>query len=309
MPAASQPRFTRAAVRTTPLSRRRAVWSVQELTQAGVTRSAIAANLAARRWRRCGRAIVLHAGPPTSHQRWRAALITCGPGTMLTAFTAAEFAGLTGWQRQRIHVLGPPGARDPRPTELPIRLHRTADWPVPPWRGTRCQPPADALLVAAATFASPRPAAGLLAAAVQQGIVTGPQLLASLERARRVRHRSLLVAATHDIIGGAQALSEIDFGRLCRLHGLPLPERQAVRRDSTGRRRYLDAVWRQPGGGLLVAEVDGAVHLNPRRWWDDQFRQNELALDGAVVLRFPSVIVRTQPGQVVAQLRRALGCR
>ncbi|MBV9822231.1 MAG: hypothetical protein JO144_08305, partial [Actinobacteria bacterium] len=241
---------------------------------AGVTRSAITANLAARRWQRCGRAIVLHAGPPTTHQRWRAALITCGPGTVLTAFTAAEFAGLVGWQRTQIHVLGPPGARSPRPTELRLRLHRTADWPVLLWRGTRCQPPAGALLVAAATFASPRPACGLLAAAVQQSIVTGLQLLAALEFSRRVRHRAMLVAATHDILGGAQALSEIDFGRLCRSHGLPAPERQAVRRDNTGRRRYLDAVWRQPDGGLLVAEVDGAVHLSPRRWWDDQFRQN-----------------------------------
>jgi very-short-patch-repair endonuclease len=56
----------------------------------------------------------------------------------------------------------------------------------------------------------------------------------------------------------------------------------------------------------VVAEVDGALHLAVRRWWDDQLRQNELSLADALVLRFPSVVVRTEPGQVADQLRRAL---
>lgn len=56
----------------------------------------------------------------------------------------------------------------------------------------------------------------------------------------------------------------------------------------------------------MVAEVDGAIHLTVRRWWDDQLRQNELSLANALVLRFPSVIVRTEPARVAEQLRRAL---
>jgi hypothetical protein len=52
--------------------------------------------------------------------------------------------------------------------------------------------------------------------------------------------------------------------------------------------------------------VDGALHLTPRRWWDDQLRQNELSLADALVLRFPSVVVRTQPDVVARQLRQAL---
>jgi very-short-patch-repair endonuclease len=56
----------------------------------------------------------------------------------------------------------------------------------------------------------------------------------------------------------------------------------------------------------VVVEVDGAMHLIAARWWSDQLRQNELVLGGAIVLRFPSVIVRTEPSVVVDHLRRAL---
>jgi len=110
----------------------------------------------------------------------------------------------------------------------------------------------------------------------------------------------------HDIAGGAQALSEIDFRGLCRRNRLPRPIQQRVRQEPSGRRRYLDASWRRADGRLVVVEVDGALHLNQARWWDDQLRQNELALADALVLRFPSVIVRAEEATVVRQLRRAL---
>jgi hypothetical protein len=112
--------------------------------------------------------------------------------------------------------------------------------------------------------------------------------------------------AVADIAQGSDALSEIDFVRLCRRFGLPAPQQQTVRREADGRRRYLDATWRRRDGRLVVAEVDGALHLDQRRWWDDQQRHNELVLGDAIVLRFPTVVVRTQPLVVAQQLRRAL---
>jgi hypothetical protein len=52
--------------------------------------------------------------------------------------------------------------------------------------------------------------------------------------------------------------------------------------------------------------VDGALHLAVTRWWDDQLRQNEFVIADRVVLRFPSVVVRTEASIVADQLRRAL---
>jgi hypothetical protein len=129
---------------------------------------------------------------------------------------------------------------------------------------------------------------------------------AALDSAPRLRHRGVLVAAIHDIGQGAEALSEIDFIRLCRRFGVPKPRHQAVRTQPDGRRRYLDAEWTRADGQPVAAEVDDALHLTPRRWWDDQFRQDELTIKGTLVLRFPSVVIRTEPAMVADQLRRAL---
>ena len=75
--------------------------------------------------------------------------------------------------------------------------------------------------------------------------------------------------------------------------------------EPDGRRRYLDVEWRK-GTRALAAEVDGALHLVPQRWFDDQLRQNEIVLAGTPLLRFPSVVVRAEEALVVDQLRRGL---
>jgi hypothetical protein len=230
-----------------------------------------------------------------------------GPRALLTGFTAAEAFGLTGWERETVDLVVPLGVRRSSRCPVAFRLHRRREWSEvrpAPQRGVHHR--ADAIVVAASTFDSPRPACGLFAAAVQQRIVRPDDLSDSLGRVSRTRHRAALTSAVADIAQGADALSEIDFVRLCRRFGLPASIQQAVRNERGGRRRYLDASWRRRDGRLVVVEVDGALHLSARRWWDDQLRQNEITLGDALVLRFPSVIVRTQPGVVAAQLRRAL---
>jgi hypothetical protein len=299
--------LTQAAQRSAPgLSKQQsAVFTRAQLAARGIDRHQIAAHCAAHRWQLRGTAVVLHNGALSRRQRWLVARINCGPRVVLTAFTAAEAWGLRGWERDRIHLLGPLGTHDPKPVGLPIRVHRTSRWDPKDRVGIVHRLPA-ALIVAAGTFECARPACGLLAAGVQQRLTTADDLELALQAAPRVRHRARLLAAVADIGQGSQALSEIDFYRLCRRHRLPLPDRQAVRRELSGRRRYLDASWRRHDGRIVVAEVDGALHLAVRRWWDDQSRQNELVLSDAIVLRFPSAMIRTEPGKVAAQLRRAL---
>ena len=81
-----------------------------------------------------------------------------------------------------------------------------------------------------------------------------------------------------------------------------------MRTDPDGRRRYLDVEWKLPDGRILVVEVDGAIHVEPLEWYHDQLRQNEVVIGGSPVLRYPSVVVRSEEPIVVDQLRRALGC-
>jgi hypothetical protein len=144
---------------------------------------------------------------------------------------------------------------------------------------------------------------------VQQRLTSPQRLRSAVIAVPNLRHRRALLHAVGDIEMGAEALSELDLVQLCRRHGLPLPIQQSVRVEPSGRRRYLDAEWRLADGRRVIVEVDGAVHLAPRRWFDDQLRQNELALTGSLILRYPSVVVRTEELLVVGQLRRALGIK
>jgi hypothetical protein len=289
-----------------PLTDARLIMTWTELRERGWSPDAIRAQVKAGRWRRWGYAIALHNGPLTREQRWAVARIHGGPRALITGFTSAEACGLTGWERETVDVLVPLGARRNAKSPVAFRVHRRREWEGVRMHAAGWHHPADAVLLAAATFDSPRPACGLLAAAVQQRVVRPDEVSAALDRAARIRHRAVLRSAVADIAQGSDALSEIDLVRLCRRAGLPAPTQQAVRRERGGRRRYLDASWRRRDGRLVVVEVDGALHLSPRRWWDDQLRQNEITLGDALVLRFPSVIVRTQPELVAAQLRRAL---
>jgi very-short-patch-repair endonuclease len=302
--------LTSAARRSLPDPGQRgadAVSSVAALLAAGWSYSSIRAQIDAHRWQRIGRAVIKHNGAPTAAECRRAALIVLGPRAVLTSFTAAEEWGLDGWEREPIHVLVPRGARVRRPAELLLRVHYTDQWSSAPIRqGRRLHRLGPAAVIAASSFAAARPACGIIAATVQQRLITPAELVCAVEAAPRTRHRAVLLAAAHDIGQGVQALSEIDLAQLCRRHRLPEPLRQAVRRDRHGRRRYLDAQWRRSDGCRVVVEVDGALHLIPRRWWDDQLRQNELVLAGDIVLRFPSVVVRCEPMLVLDQLRRAL---
>ena len=284
-----------------------ATWT--QLRRRGFSEAKIKAQLEARRWQRCGYAIVLHNGPLETVERWSVARVHGGPGALLTSFTSLEGLGLQGWERDTVHVLTRAGTRASPRSPVPLRLHRVRDWSrVRRSRSGPLHSAAQSVLLAAASFRSPRPACGIVAAVVQQRLVTPARLALALEATGSIRHRALLRTAIGDIGQGAQALSEIDFVRLCRAHRLPLPEHQTVRREPNGRRRYLDATWRRSDGRLVVVEVDGALHLDQRRWWDDQLRQNELVLGDAIVLRFPSAVVRTRPDVVAAQLRRALRC-
>jgi hypothetical protein len=300
--------LTRAASTTTPLGDLppgQAVTTMANLVHSGWTYSAIRSQLDAFRWQRCGRAVVLHNGPLHPDELPELALLNCGPRAALTGFTLAQVRGLKGWSRDEIHVLVPGGARVARPAGLRLRVHWSSDWAKEDVSGGR-HALAPALVIAAADLASARPAVGIVAAAVQQRLTTARDLRQAVERAPRLRHRKALLLGLDDIAQGAEALSEIDFARLCRKYGLPEPVRQAVRLEPSGRRRYLDAEWITRSGRRLVAEVDGALHLVATTWWADQLRQNELALTTGLVLRFPTVVMRLEERLVVDQLLRGL---
>lgn len=283
----------------------RSVLARAELRERGISSAVERAHLKARRWQQLGRAIVLHNGPITRVEQERAALISCGPRAALTSFTAAARWGLAGWERDEIHVLVPAGTR--RPAFPRLVMHRAVDWSATDLVPSRqLHRPAPSLALATEGLSNPRFACALFAAGVQQRLVTPPSLHVALDRWPKLRYHHALRLALFDIEQGAHALSEIDFVRLCRRYRLPPPVLQAVRQEPSGRRRYLDALWRDEHGRELAAEVDGALHDSPRARMSDELRQNEVVIGGTPVLRYSTVVLRCEEPRVADQLGRAL---
>jgi hypothetical protein len=263
-------------------------------------------RLASGRWRRPHRSIVVTHTGPLGPAEWRwAAVLAAGDDAVLGGLTAAEAAGLIGYRAAAVHVLLP-AHRRARSVPPGVIVHRSRVLDERDVLGAASPPRTRAArsVVDAAQWArTDTEARALIAACFQQRLVRGDDVSGVLARLARARRHQLITTTVADAAGGSHSLAELDFLGLCRSGGLPTPSRQVVRRDGTGRRRYLDAYfpeWR------IIVEIDGGQHLDPGQAWADMRRQNDLWTAGERVLRFPSWALRTDPTAVVAQLRAAL---
>jgi hypothetical protein len=292
------------------LDRQDAVARLDQLADRGLSPDEVEYQLGWGRWQHiCRTVIVAHNGPLTPAQQQWASVLGAGRRAALCGRSAAAHHGLDGWDDGRIHVLVERGTTPPL-LPFPVAVHESRRYfpridphpvRVPPM--TRVE---RSIVDAAAWTRHSRSACGLVIAGVQQRLTSPGRLVEELHTVGAVRHRKLLRTVLADVEGGAQALSEVDFGRLCRRHGLPIPMRQSVRLDHQGRRRYIDVELRTRRGKQMLVEVDGAVHLIVGTYWSDMARNNELVIAGQSLLRFPTVALYLDEAAVVDQLRRSL---
>lgn len=289
--------------------RQHGVVTRHQLRALHVDRDDVANHLAALRWQAVTpTTVVTYTGPLEPRTRLWASVLACPDAVAVGSWTALAAHGLRGWDRDGTHIVVPRGARFERvPGTIVHESRRFAPEDVvsvdglPVHRVERCA------IDAAAWQRSPRTAVGLLAAVVQQRLTTPERLHEQLDRVGKVRFAGLMRLSIADISGGADALSEIDFARLCRSGDLPEPVRQVRRTDSRGRTRFLDVEWQLDRGRRLVVEIDGVGHMATERWYDDLLRDAELgASPGTVSLRLPAMAVRAEPERVLAILRTHL---
>ena len=307
-----------------------------QLRALGVTWASIEADVGARRWTVLGpHVLVMDNGRLDVEQlRW-AAVLHYGGSAALCAWTALQVWGLQGFERSDVHVVVPRGSAVTPAPRLPAvrtdgvrtgstgrsvsgivrprvvlhesRRHQEADvvrregFP-PAHRASR------AAIDAGAWGPTGRAAAAVVLASVNRRLASPDEVLGELEVAGRIRRRQLMRSVAADAAGGVDALSELDFARLCRAAGVPEPRRQRRRRDAEGRWRYLDVLWIRTDGRRVVVEVDGRGHIEVERWEDDLMRANDVTIgDQAIVLRVPGTLARAEPRRVLAQVSRALG--
>jgi hypothetical protein len=242
-------------------------------------------------------------GPLTRTQQLWVALLACGPGAALSRETAAELAGLGGFESQKIHVTMPRNRSGPRPAGVqPHRAKLIAPFVHPARAPRRFRVDHAALEVAAFAPADDR-AHAVIAATVQQGLSTVAMLRDAVDQRPRLPRRALILESLLDIEGGAQSINEIAMLRLVRRAGLPLPKLQ-VRVATERRGAYIDGGW--PDYDVWF-EIDGELHREAARWADDLDRGNELAIEhGGTRLRWSGFVVRRRPERVVDQAARAL---
>jgi len=141
--------------------------------------------------------------------------------------------------------------------------------------------------------------------AVQQGITTGKEIGIELLRIKRDKRRHMLHAVVLELMDGAGSLGELDVVRLLAARGLPLPDRQVLRRVGS-RRYFLDLYWER---WRLAVEIDGIQHGWAENVVGDALRQNALSLAGDTVLRLPLLGLRLQPEEFLDQIEAALTAR
>jgi very-short-patch-repair endonuclease len=265
----------------------------------GLTRHAIRHRVATGRLHVVWREVYAVGRPAlTAHGRWMAAVLTCGPGAVLSHAGAAALWGLA------------PEGPGPIPISVPMRrcpgqrrgivLHRRsalARDDVTRHEGIPVTTPT-ATLIDIATTVTP----GQLERAVNEAdkldLVDPETLRASLDDAvRRPGTAALRRSLDRATYTRTDSALERRFLKLARAAGLPKPATQAQVNGF-----QVDFHWHALG---LVVETDGLrYHRTPAQQARDRLRDQIHAAAGLTTLRFTHAQVAHEPERVMATLAK-----
>lgn len=278
------------------MKRQRLVLATWQAADAGISARVLARRVISGDWRELTpRTVLTFAGEPSSAQLRIAGCLELGPSAVLAGNAAMCEWGWRG-STEEVDVIVPSASNLSR-RRLPLWIHpRYGDPGESVMYGVPRTSAPRSILNAAAWARTDREASLLILSAAQQGLAGPEGLKREFNRLKRSRRAPLIRELIAEAAGGATSLPELDFGRMCRQRGLPEPRRQTRRRDAKGRTRYTDVEFDLPGGGLLIVEIDGAGHLDPRQSAADTVRMSALArATGAYVIRVQSWVLRTDP--------------
>lgn len=277
--------------------------SRRQLRELKVTPSEIRHHVSMERWAHRSRQVVsTTTGPLSWEQRLWLGVLHAGPSAMIGGLTATAERGLRKWDREDVTVyVANPMSFEPLEGFRFFRTRRPFKLLVGPGELPTAQVE-PAVLLFASYERSLRTALGAIAAVTQQRLTTVDRLqewtgtLAPLRRGREIR------GLLEDLRGGAQSLAEVDVAIACRDHGVAPPERQRVRHDREGRRRYIDCEWRLPDGTTLELEVDGAFHDDVVEATEHRRRGRRLARPGRLQVHCSAYEIRHEPWEVMEDL-------
>jgi hypothetical protein len=281
------------------------VVSRPQALRAGLTADMIKFRVSSGQWRQMHPGVyATFTGVPSRGPRLWAAVLSAGPGAMLSHETAAELHRLTDEPSGLIHLTVPSQRRVVAVEGVSIYRSARALAAVqghssPP--RTKVEETVLDLTQTAATFDD---VCGWVTRAFARDLTDEARLRAAMGLRAQLRWRADLQDLITAAAGGDHSVLEYRYDRdVERAHGLPRASRQVPFTDPGGRRGRRDRVYEGYG---LVVELDGRLAHLADDPWRDKARDNAAAVGGQQTLRYGWLQVRRDPCQIAAQVAAVL---
>lgn len=271
---------------------------------AGFGRAVVASNLRYGRWQRMHRGVyaTFSGEPPRIAVLW-AAVLSAGPGAMLSYRTAAELGRLSDSPSELVHVTVKSDRRVSRTPGIVIHLSTRADEAVHPVLlppQTRIE---ETVLDLASSAASLNNAVGWVTTGLGRRLTTQAKLSQALELRSKMRWRPQVEELLTADAAGLNSVLEWRYHHNVELpHNLPDRSRQ-VKVTVAGHTRYRDLLY---DAYALVVELDGRLAHPEDSRWNDAARDNAAAAEGKITLRYGWFPVTKTPCAVAAEVARVL---
>ncbi|HVX42996.1 MAG TPA: hypothetical protein VHC49_03900 [Mycobacteriales bacterium] len=281
------------------------VLSLKQLVQLGVPRRTITTRCSRTGpWSRVLPGVVLlNNGTPTGEQRVDAALRYAGADSVLTGNSALHIYGISrAPAMESVHVLVPADRR--RASQRDVVVERTTRIPEPNYRsGFPVAPITRAALDAARRLRKKDDVNALLAAVIQRGATSVPQLLIELERGSD-RGSAVPRAVLRDLIEGVRSPAESWGLRLVEASQLPNPTWNVSIFDKKGEFLARPDAWFDEVA--LAWQIDSLeFHLGPADYATTLQRHAALTAAGVIVVHTLPGRLRSDPDAVVRELQGA----
>jgi hypothetical protein len=272
-----------------------------------MNRNATRARVRTGRWQLLYRGVyATFSGQPSREAVFWAAVLYGGRGAILSHHTAAEVASLIDKPCQSVHVTVPAERRVSRAPGIVIHVSARASEMVHPARlppQTRIE---ETVLDLVDQAGSLDDAVGWVTRALGRRLTTQDRVRAALTQRARLRWRRELTELLSPDLAGLMSVLERRYERdVERRHALPAGARQVqVRRGD--RTEYRDVLYEEYA---TCVELDGRfAHPGDERWRDIR-RDNAVAADGGVTLRYGWLDVTAWSCRTAAEVDRALRSR
>jgi Transcriptional regulator, AbiEi antitoxin len=271
----------------------------------GLTVDMIKFRVRSGRWRQIHPGVyATFTGLPGRHAQLWAAVLSAGPGAVLSHETAAELLKLTDRAADAIHVTVPRPRHVAAVSE--VSIHRSAravdatlGYSNPP--RTRVEETVLDLTQTAATFDD---VCGWVTRAFARDLTDEARMRAAMRRRTKLRWRADLHELISAAAAGDHSVLEYRYDRdVERAHGLPEPIRQAPFARPGGRSGRRDRLYHKYA---VVVELDGRLAHPVEAQWRDKARDRAAAAEGIQSLRYGWRDVRQEPCATAIEVAKVL---